>query len=26
LPLARACASVVPYPSPMGVPEPSSAG
>ncbi len=26
LPLARACASVVPYPSPMGVPEPGSAG
>ncbi len=26
LPLARACASVVPYPSPIGVPEPSSAG
>jgi hypothetical protein len=26
LPLARACASVVPYPSPVGVPEPSSAG
>jgi len=26
LPLARACASVVPYPSPMGVPEPRSAG
>ncbi len=26
LPLARACASVVPYPSPMGVPEPSPAG
>ncbi len=26
LPLARACASLVPYPSPMGVPEPSPAG
>ena len=26
LPLARACASLVPYPSPMGVPEPGPAG
>ena len=26
LPLAQACGSVVPYPSPMGVPEPSPAG